>query len=286
MKYGTAHALRTALEQRINATSEASGMSHDRLRRRVVVERIVARLHQAESGAWVVKGGMALELRLGDKARLTKDLDLGLRGSVAGEAALQERLVETLSADPDNDRFVLAVRSVRRLLEDDGGRATWRAQVDVALAAKPFGSIQLDVSPRTHELNATDRLPLSNALEFAGIATPTVEVIDLHRHVAEKLHAMLRVFPDRENTRVRDLADIVLLSERGLIEPALAAQATRLVWSQRATELPSTMPELSATWLPRYEALAQDVGLSAATYPQAVALAARLWAKMFAREES
>ncbi len=285
MKYGSAQALRTALEQRINASAESRGVSHDRLRRRVLVERIVARLHRAESDAWVMKGGMALELRLGDRARLTKDLDLGLRGSVASDDELKDRLVEGLSNDPDDDRFTLAVRSVRRLLEDGVGHATWRAHVDVGLAGKPFGSIQLDVSPRAHELDATDRLPLSNALEFAGITTPTVEVIDLHRHVAEKLHAMLRVFPNRENTRVRDLVDVVLLSESGLIEPAIAAAAARVIWSQRATELPRVMPELSPTWLARYEALAQDLGLSTTTYPQAVALVATLWAKMFTRKE-
>lgn len=286
MKYQTPRALRTALEQRIGAESEASGISHDRLRRRVVFQRVVARLHAAERGVWVVKGGMALEMRLRDEARLTKDLDLGLRAQVGDAAVLQERLVEALSVDADGDLFVMAVRSVARLMEDEEGRATWRAHVVAELAEKPFGSLQLDVSPRADELQATDQVPLPNALEFAGITTPVVEVIDLHMHVAEKFHGMLKVVADSENTRVRDLVDIVLLWEHGLIDLPTAAAAIRLVWSQRAGVLPESFPELPVAWPARYETLAGELGLDAGTFQQAVVVVRSLWSTMFPPEKS
>jgi hypothetical protein len=48
-----------ALEDRLLARSNETGVSLDRLRRRVVFERVVARLHAAEPGRWVLKGGMA-----------------------------------------------------------------------------------------------------------------------------------------------------------------------------------------------------------------------------------
>lgn len=44
--------------------------------------------------------GMALEVRLGDDARLTKDIDLGLRDNIPGADDLQERLVDALLAIP------------------------------------------------------------------------------------------------------------------------------------------------------------------------------------------
>ncbi len=81
MSYGTPQALRAAIEARIRNESAATGVSPDRLRRRVVLQRIVTRLQRAEPGCWVLKGGMAMEVRLQDAARLTKDLDLGLRES-------------------------------------------------------------------------------------------------------------------------------------------------------------------------------------------------------------
>ena len=62
MTYETPKALRTALEQRLLTRSQATGISLDRLRRRVLFERIVARLQAAEPGLWVIKGGMALEV--------------------------------------------------------------------------------------------------------------------------------------------------------------------------------------------------------------------------------
>ena len=82
MTYATAEALRIALEHRLLNQSRESGLSLERLRRRVVFERIIARLANAEPGRWVLKGGMALEVRLRDDARLTRDIDLGLRDEV------------------------------------------------------------------------------------------------------------------------------------------------------------------------------------------------------------
>ncbi|MEX2458097.1 MAG: nucleotidyl transferase AbiEii/AbiGii toxin family protein [Actinomycetota bacterium] len=87
-----------AFERRLLTRSSESGIGLDRLRRRVLFERIVARLEAAEPGRWVLKGGMALEVRLQDDTRLTKDIDLGLRDDVrpltlrsVGSAAELER---------------------------------------------------------------------------------------------------------------------------------------------------------------------------------------------------
>lgn len=90
MTYGTPVALRAALEQRLFNRSNETGIALDRLRRRVLFERIVARLEAAEPGRWVLKGGMALEVRLQDDARLTKDIDLGLREDVDDHLAQVE----------------------------------------------------------------------------------------------------------------------------------------------------------------------------------------------------
>jgi hypothetical protein len=217
MTYQTPLALRMALEKRLLTRSKETGVGLDRLRRRVLFERILARLQAAEPCQWVLKGGMALEVRLREEARLTKDVDLGLRTEVADAVDLHERLIESLSADPDADGFVLSPGRPARLREDGGGYVIWRAKVAAALGGKTFGSLQLDVSPRAHELGATDRMALPNSLDFAGIPAPVIEIIDVHRHAAEKLHAMSRDFGDRENSRVRDLVDLIILLEHGLL---------------------------------------------------------------------
>lgn len=286
MSYETPKALRVALENRLLARSQDTGISLDRLRRRVLFERILARLQVAEPGLWVLKGGMALEVRLRDDARLTKDLDLGLRADLVDVVDLEERLIGALSVELAGDRFVLTVSSVRRMAEDDGGRSTWRAQVSATLAGTMFGGLQIDVSARADELDSTDLMTIPNSMEFAGIESPQVEVVDLQRHVAEKFHGMLKVFDDRINTRVRDLIDLVLLDERGLIHPALAAAAVRAVWDERGDRLPAVLPELSGTWDKRYEQLASDLNLDARILPAAIAVVTTLWSEMFPQKES
>jgi hypothetical protein len=60
------------VETRLLAHSRATSLSLDRLRKQVVFERLIARLVVAAPNRWVLKGGFALDLRLGARARSTK----------------------------------------------------------------------------------------------------------------------------------------------------------------------------------------------------------------------
>jgi Nucleotidyl transferase AbiEii toxin, Type IV TA system len=99
VKYDIPTALRMALEDRFRLQAKDPATSIDRLRRRVMFERIIARLECAEPGLWVLKGGMALEVRLQDDARLTKDVDVGLRDDVDNGEAVHEGLIDVLRTD-------------------------------------------------------------------------------------------------------------------------------------------------------------------------------------------
>ena len=264
-----------------------SGVSLDRLRRRVLFERVVARLEVAEPGRWVLKGGMALEVRLRDDARLTKDVDLGLRAEIEDADDVQERVVAALVLDRDGDGFEFTVSPPQVLSADGAGHVTWRVRVASSLAGKFFGGIQLDISPRAYELLATERLTLPSLLDFAGIPETEVEVVDVNRHAAEKLHAMLRDFGERENTRVRDLVDLVLLIEHELLTVAIVATSVRQVWAERdRISPPAVLPALPESWPARYERLAAEHHVEPPTFPAAEALVGRLWAEMFQTEEA
>ncbi len=287
MTYDTPQALRMALEQRLLTQSQESGIALDRLRRRVVFQRIVTRLQRAEPGLWVLKGGMALEVRLGDNARLTKDVDLGLRDEIRDGGDLRDRLIDALSSDVGADGFTFAVASAERMAPDSGGHLTWRAGVSAQLAGRRFGAVKLDVSPRAHELEATELVTLPNSLAFAGLEAVQIEIVDVHRHAAEKLHAMTRDFGDRENSRVRDLVDLMLLHEHELLHASALAQAVATVWAERdGAAPPAQLPALPAGWPRRYERLAAEHGVEPPLFPAAAALAAELWAQMFNPKES
>jgi len=134
---------------------------------------------------------------------------------------------------------------------------------------------------------ATELLKLSNSLDFAGVPNRLVVVISIERHAAEKLHAMCRDYGDRENTRFHDLVDLVILIERGLLQPAAVAGSAAQVWLERdGTPPPTVLPSLPESWHDRYQALAETHGIRATTLPAAVALVTELWTSMFHDEES
>jgi predicted nucleotidyltransferase component of viral defense system len=277
--YATDAAFRTALEQRLLNLARATSVNLDRLRRQVVLERLLARLDAAQPGAWVLKGAMALEVRLGTAARATMDVDLGLRDPELELDSLADRIAAALTF-PSGDRFVLRLVDVERFAAGGvGGLA--RARVECRLAGREFGRIQVDVAQRSQELTDTERVRLHGHLTFAGIDPPEVEVVSVARHVAEKFHAMLLTFEDRENTRVRDLVDLVILREHGLVDPARAAAAIATVFRERTTAVPAVVPPFPSAWPDRYERIAGEHGVAASTFADAIAIIQSLWGEMF-----
>jgi hypothetical protein len=93
MKYANAAALRAALDQRLVTEANSSRTDIARLRRRVTFERLLVRFALAGGDRWVLKGGAAVEMRIADKARTTKDLDLAARHTGANDADVREALV-------------------------------------------------------------------------------------------------------------------------------------------------------------------------------------------------
>lgn len=55
MKYATAAAFRQALLARLKQQAEAQGVSVDRLLKRIVFERLIARLRVVPRGRWALK---------------------------------------------------------------------------------------------------------------------------------------------------------------------------------------------------------------------------------------
>lgn len=279
--YASDAAFRAALEQRLLNLARENNVNLERLRRQVVFERLLARLDTAEPGLWVLKGAMALEVRLGIAARATRDVDLGLRGDEHGIDfdVLADRLTRALAAAV-GDPFLYRLIDVQRLPVGGIGDLA-RARVECRLAGREFGRIQIDIARRSHELADTERIALRGHLSFAGIDAPSVEIVTVTRHVAEKFHAMLLQFDDRENTRTRDLADLVILHEHGLIDPSRAADAVRQVFSERHTDVPVALPRLPAGWPQRYERIAAEHSIGATIFADAEALINALWIEMF-----
>lgn len=197
MAYDSPAALRQALETRLGNQSRETGTDLERLRRRAAFERLLVRLELGAPHRWVVKGGMALEMRLGDRARSTRDLDLALRDLQGDGSAVRELLIDCLSVDREGDGFVFLVGEPTTITLDEAGRPGWRFSIELRLAGRTFAKVRLDIVARDDEVTKTQRVALPGVLDFAGLERHDVEVVDPVQHFAEKVHAFTRTYGDR-----------------------------------------------------------------------------------------
>ena len=260
MKYETAEAFRTALEQRLKNEAEASGTALVRLRKRVAFERFLARLAASESGGWVLKGAFALELRLGLRTRMTKDIDLGRADD---EEAATKHLNAATGVDL-GDFFSFEARRTPALDAATGFRAV-RYTVRADLDGRRFEQFPTDVAFSESSPMQAEPFLTANALEFADVATPQLPVVPLEQHVAEKLHAYTRSYGQdaRESTRVKDLIDLVLIGELTDLDAKRLGRALATIFDERARQpLPAAVPPPPSSWARPYAELAREVGIA------------------------
>ncbi len=286
MAYESPAALRQALESRLGNRSRESGLDLERLRRRAAFERLLVRLELGAPRRWVVKGGMALEIRLGDRARSTRDLDLALRDARGDGSTVRELLTDCLSVDREGDAFEFRVGEPTTITLDEAGRPGWRFPVESRMAGRKFANVRLDVVARDDEVSKTQRVALPGVLDFAGLERHDVEVVDPAQHFAEKLHAFTRTYGDRPNTRVRDLPDMVLLIDDDLEPtPELFMIVARLFEARVEPTLPDELADPPAFWRENYPAMAADLDLSAKTLDEAMTVVRNFWAALLRNKE-
>lgn len=208
--YTTAHAFRVGLEARIRNESLGTGQPIARIRRQIAFNQLLARLfHDGLESPFAVKGGYAMELRLGSKARMTVDIDLAYARVPATAEQIYEVLRQRATIDL-SDYFRFGISGPKTILDGPtygGVRHTVTASVN----AKRFESFQLDVGVDVI-IKPLERHQLANRLDFCGIAVPPIQMIVVEQQLAEKVHAytLPRSGP---NNRVKDLVDMALLPQ-------------------------------------------------------------------------
>lgn len=280
MRYTTPGALREALDQRLVHEANESGTDIARLRRRVMFERLLVRFAFAGDERWILKGGAAVEVRLGDRARATKDLDLALRGGGPDGDEVREQLVEAIMADPQSDFFEFRLDRFRQERIDSALGPLWRASVDGLLDGRTFDRVVIDLVVRESETKRVEPLLLPGTLGFAGLPHVAILAVDLRQHFAEKLHALVRTYGDRPSSRVKDLVDLLLFIDLGVEPVAELADAVAEVFTARGGHgPPQEIPDPPTGWEPRYAELAQDLRLAAPTIDAAIARLRAFWSE-------
>ena len=278
MRYATANAFREAIEARLLRDSRENNKDLARLRRLVTFERFLVRLALTEPSPWILKGGVALEFRVPDRARATRDIDLALRAQLDDKATLREELIEAVVHDPQGDLFEFRLESLRLLSIVDVRGGVWRARFDARLDGRTFEHVIVDIVGNETTLIRTEPVRLPGMLAFADLAPVTIETVDREQHFAEKLHAFTQTYGDRPNSRVKDLADIVLLIDDGLKpDSALRATVAEVFTARPGGTLPNELPDPPAGWDARYVELVEDLNLSADTVEAAMATLRAFW---------
>lgn len=203
---------------------------------------------------FVLKGGAAMELRLGLDARASKDLDAAFRRRAEDMLdALDRALAE------DWGGFQL------RRTEPEAIRSTDALRMDIKLAYKgrAWGTVQLEVAPAEGEAGQEiDRVP-ARPLDAVQLEGPErIACVSVRYQIAQKLHACTETFADgRENDRFRDLIDLQLL--RDLIDDdGLPAVRRACVEIFELREKQAWPPQITvyASWADGFAAMAQEIG--------------------------
>ncbi len=277
-------ALRESISQRLTNLAHDQQVAPDRIRRHFVFQRILARLGAAEG--WVLKGGFAIEVRLGLQARATKDLDLALQDDVDA-SDLQERLLDVLEADA-GDSLVFDVSTPRPIAPDPTGNPGWKFTVTANLGGKEFAKLRLDVVSRADEIaGGVSTIELDAPILADRLSRAVISAVDVAQHAAEKFHAMARTYAgDRPSSRVKDLVDVALFFEAGLLpHPDLGHRLTT-VWQVRDdSPPPSELPEFPASWADDFAAMAAELDLTV-DYTGARSIAVHLYTEATTHEES
>ena len=273
MKYGTSAAFRQALEARLREQSLRTGSPLARLRKTVAFDRFLARLSKQDPEAWIIKGGYALQLRLGDVARTTRDIDAATASGLTDEK-LKEHLRKAASKKL-GDWFEFEVGEPAAVVTGAPGKGL-RFPVRCLLDGRAFETFHLDVGQGDSLSDKPERLTGSAILAFANIPRATITCYPLTAQIAEKLHAYTREYGRGESSRVRDLVDILLIASFGRLKGPNLAKALETTFSARGTHsLPSEFPRHPAGWSGPYKKLARELQLSWSTVGEAWEAAAR-----------
>ena len=241
----------------------------------MIMAGVLKRNESAGSPRFIVKGGVALELRLRDRARATKDIDIVLRDP---RADLANSLEEALTGEPYQG-FSFRRKGQPLLL----GNGAVNMEFAVTYRGQPWTSISVDIARAEAgeaDVEWVDAIALTDVFGVTGPAQ--LPCLPLRFHVAQKLHGMtLPPRPGKQNERFRDLVDLLLMDAMLTQDDDALREACELVFSTRNTH--PWPPDLTAApphWARPFAELAKELELPDTNVEAALASVRRLVARI------
>jgi hypothetical protein len=214
---------------------------------------------------FLLKGGVAMELRLQLRARATNDYDSAFR---ARAEEILDHLDEAL-AQSWND-FQLTRDAPEAIKNSEAVRIRLR----LSYKRRSWGSVQLEIAPVEGNMGSERDRVNAIPLDALQVPVPTAaDCVSLRYQVAQKLHACTEVFLEgRENDRFHDVMDILLVED--LLEDvglARVREACVDIFAVREKHAWPPTVVVYDSWRAPFAALARENGFTPEDIEQAAA---------------
>jgi hypothetical protein len=270
------------LQKLISSDAAERGMPPARLQRwlnAMVVTAVLDRVRdEDDEPIFLLKGGVAMELRLQLRARATSDYDTAFR---ARAEEMLDRLDEALTQSWSD--FTITRDAPERITTTQAVRVRLR----LSYRGRSWGSVNLELAPVEGDMGGELDRVTADPLRALQVPLPDVaSCVSLRYQVAQKLHACTEVFDEgRENDRFRDVMDVLLVEDL-LRQVGLARvrDACIDIFSVRAKHAWPPTVTVHDSWRGPFAQLARDNGFSPEDIEEAVVELTQLIAAIDAAE--
>lgn len=218
----------------------------------MVVSAVLARMRMVDgTPLFILKGGVAMQLRFEHRARTSADIDMIFRRDLA--------LLDSTLADAP--RYPIGAFTVRAVGKPHvlGPTGAVRQPLAVLYGRTPWSRIYLEVSPpegRSADMERLEILPPSPDLTVFGLdPIEPIPCMSVAYQIAQKLHACTEVKTDEDNHRFTDLLDLQLLEELVLDWPAVRSACEEVFRLRRKHAWPPAVT-VYPSWIEAYAASA------------------------------
>jgi len=239
------------LERLVAHYAKLTGVAPARVRRWLSVMVLLGALDRVRESdpLFLLKGGVAIELRVRGKARATKDVDLVFFGD---REALGDDLDRALAEPYSGFSFQ------REEIEPGGQGRFQRLDVKLQFHGRSWGTLRLEVAGPDSQVTDGEPVAAIPVDEFAITGPETIPCLSLRYQIAQKIHAVTERFPDGDNERFRDLIDLIIcrdLIER-MDEVKEACSDTFAARERHAWPPELIVPDI---WIEPYTAMAEEM---------------------------
>ncbi len=208
------------------------------------MERFLYRLSQSRHGdRFILKGALMLRAWQLPELRPTMDIDmLGRTSNKESEIVSQIRDILVMNVEPDGLTFEADSIHAERITEDadyEGIRIRF-----LGLLERARIHMQIDIGFGDVVYPEPERMDFPAMLNFSA---PRLLCYSRESTIAEKFEAMVKL--GALNSRMKDFYDIWALSRQFDFSGARLAEAIRLTFQRRGTELPTSIEAFSGTFI-------------------------------------